>query len=228
MHVLGTIKPKVQHYKGLSALLRIHDQWHWGLEWPQATNCQLAFQIQPCVVLIKLEISLYRGSGFTSKVSILSHDLLVKSIYFVFVCSADTSLYYFEAKAAGLILFCLLVQYTHKRQSKTQSEWNVRVGRCFLLNFLLTMVELMALSPHSEKVLYLNFGPFCVEFIYSHCLHGYSSGIPPTVQRLAWVQVKWWFWFDFMCELLSVSVWWPCEREATCPGYTLSLALWIL
>lgn len=53
-----------------------------------------------CVVLIKLEMSLYWGSGFTSKVSILSHDLLVKSIYFVFVCSADTSLYYFEAKAA--------------------------------------------------------------------------------------------------------------------------------
>lgn len=39
-----------------------------------------------------------------------------------------------------------------------------------LLNFLLTMVELMALSPHSEKVLYLNLGPFCVEFIYSHCV----------------------------------------------------------
>lgn len=28
----------------------------------------------------------------------------------------------------------------------------------------------MALSPHSGKVLYLNLGPFSVEFIYSHCV----------------------------------------------------------
>lgn len=43
----------------------------------------------------------------------------------------------------------------------------------------------MALSPHSEKVLYLNFGPFCVEFIYSHCVcMGTPQGFLPQCKDL--------------------------------------------